>query len=245
MIPEDSFETPSCCSCCCEPTVDAAPVIEEPIVPDPAAVIEEPAPVVEAPAPVLDAPVAAVEAPAPPEPNFGVTQTASVPDPSPAPAAQTLEPNTAVIGGPEPDEFADLRQTLASSTVVGGPAPNEFTDLGQTLASSTVVGGPAPNEFADLSQTLASSTVVGGPVPNEFAGLGLPQSGSPLVSNPSRTFDPNAALFAPQAWRQWSDAMGQLQAAALNSALLGPADHTAQYSSSLGVDWVRNGRDHV
>jgi hypothetical protein len=238
MNPEDTFDTSSCCSCCCEPAVDATPAIEEPITPDPAPVIEEPAPVVEAPAPVIDEPVAAVEAPAPPEPNFDVAQNAPAPEPSPAPAAQTLEPNTAIIGGPEPDEFAELRQNLASNTVVGGPVPNEFTDLGQTLASSTVVGGP---------------------VPNEFANLGLPQSGSPLeqdrgwvgpgddllLPNPNRTFDPNAALFASQAARQWGDAMGQLQAAALNSAGFGPTNHTAQYSRSLGIDWVQNGRDHV
>jgi hypothetical protein len=226
MNPEDTFETPSCCSCCCEPAVDATPVIEEPIMPEPAPVIEEPAPVVEAPAPVPAEPVA-VQAPALPEPNFDVTQTAPVPEPSPAPAAQTLEPNTAIIGGPEPDEFADLRRTLASSTVVGGPAPNEFTDLGQTLANSTVVGGPAPNELAYLQERRW--------VPRDDV----------FLPTPNRTVDPNAALFAPQAWRQWGDAMGQLQAAALNSALLGPANHTAQYSSSLGLDWVRNGRDHV
>ena len=132
--------------------------------------------------------------------------------------------------------------------------PNEFTELDPSFGTSTVVGGPVPDDFTDLGQTLANSTVVGGPVPNEFAGIGQPLAEdrgwvSPgdefLMPNPNRSLDPNIALFAPQMWQQWGNITGQLQAAALNSALLGPADHTAQYSPSLGVDWVENGRDHV
>jgi hypothetical protein len=228
MNPEDTVDTSTSYSGCCEPAFDATPVIEEPFTPDPAPVVEEPVPVVEEPTPDFSEVAPAAEPLAPPEPNFQETDPAPAPDPSPAPAVQTPEPNTATIGGPEPDEFAELRQTLASNTVVGGPAPEEFTDLGQTLANSTVVGGPVPNEFANLSDH-------GWVGPRDDL----------LVPNPNRAVDPNAALFAPQAWHQWGDAMGQLDAAALNAALLGPADHTAQYSSSLGIDWVENGRDHV
>jgi hypothetical protein len=238
MNPEDILETPSCCSCCCERAVDTAPVIEEPIVPDPAPVVETPAPAVEAPvaeapAPVLAEPTTAVEAPALPEPNYDVIQT--------APA-------------PEPDAFAQLRQDLGSATVVGGPMPDAFSGLNASVGTTTVVGGPAPDDFPGLGHTVVNSTVVGGPIPNEFAGIGQPLAqhgpwGGPaddfLMPDPNRVYDPISAMFAPQAWQQWGNAMGQLQAAALNSALLGPADHTAQYSRSLGVDWVRNGRDHV
>jgi hypothetical protein len=238
MIPEDSFQTESCCSCCCEPTIDAAPVIDDLIVPEPAPVVEEPAPVVEAPAPVIEEPAPTVPAPTPPEPNFDVTQTAPAPEPTAGPVAQPLAPSVAVIGGPEPDELAGLRQTIESgSAVIGGPAPTEFSDLGRTLADSTVVGGPVPSEFTGLGQFQYNPALDDRGWASQWDEF--------LRPNPNRTVDPNAALFAPQAWHQWGDAMGQLHAASLNSALLGPANHTAQYSSSLGVDWVENGRYHV
>ena len=225
--------------------------------PDPAPVAETPAPAVEAPvyeapAPVLDEPITAVEVPTPSQPNLDVTQTA----PAAEPVARALEPNITVIGGPEPDEFAQLRQDLGSATVVGGPVPNAFTELDPSFGTSTVVGGPVPDDFTDLGQTLANSTVVGGPVPNEFAGIGQPlaggsRAGSAQVTSsscrtPNRSLDPNIALFAPpRCGSSGATSRASSQPAALNSALLGPADHTAQYSPSLGVDWVENGRDHA